>query len=172
MNDIINYDYLNNISDIICYKKDNKFNNLLDKVDDSTIIINNRLLHKNNITHKELFYFNLDNYISFIKDKLKINQLEIRYLISLTLYNMNNKILLSKNYYYDNVEYYNKGFIDLFMYNYYKNYDYLIKFIKIKKYDFNNLIELINKNKKSIIFLESINSKNIDFYLPIIQSII
>ena len=131
-NDITKYDYLNNISDILSYLKEDKFIKLLNNIDNTTINIKNRLLHNNIITHQELFYFNLDNYISFIKNKLLINELEIRYIISLTLYNKYNKILYSKVYYYDNPDYYHKEYIKMFMYNYNKNYTFLEKYISLK----------------------------------------
>ena len=49
MNEIKDYNYLNNISDIIVISKDNKFQKLLKKIDDTQIIVTSHLVHKNKI---------------------------------------------------------------------------------------------------------------------------
>ncbi len=170
INSIINYTYLNNISDIISFCKDKSFINLLNKIDNTKIKIKNNLIQNKKIpTHEELFFFNLDNYISFIKNHLKINQLQVRYIIFLTLNNKNNKILYSKKYYYDNIEYFNKKYEDLFLYNYKKNYLFLKKYIDLKEHNFNELISIINNKKRSHAYFENINISNMSFYLPIIE---
>lgn len=169
INNILSKDYINNSSDILSYYKNDNFKKLLDKLDDSIITVNSRLIHTKNITYLEQFIFNLDNYISYIKSILNINQLQIRYIIELTLYNKNNLILFNKNYFYDNKDYYIKEFKKLFMYNYIKNYNTLKKYINIKKLSFDKFIDKLNQNKnKAHFYFEDIN-KNLPYYINIID---
>ena len=112
------------------------------------------------------------NYISFIKRHLKINQLEIRYIISLTLYNKYNKVLFDTTYYYNNINKYEKSFKKMFMFNYQNNIKLINKYQKIKLRDFNSLISSINANKKrTYAYFETINNMNMNFYLAIINNL-
>lgn len=172
MNDYLLKDYINNSSDIIKFMNDNLLNNLLNKLNDSKVEVTSHLIHKDNtITLKEQFIFNLDNYITFIKEFLTIDQLKIRYIISETLNNKYNKILISKKYYYSNIELYHKEFINMFMLKYNKNIDFLNKYINIKKLNFKELCSFINTNKKAHIYFEDITSKNVQYYINLINSI-
>lgn len=170
-NDILK-DYINNSSDIINFLNDKLLDDIISNIDNSIITVTSHLIHKENtITHKEQFIFNLDNYISFIKEHIHISELKIRYILSETLNNRYNKILLSNKYYYSNVELYQKEFINMFMYKYNKNIAYLSKYIKLDQLDFNSLCNLINTNKKAHIYFEDITSNNVHYYINLIRSI-
>lgn len=174
INKYLKKNYINNYSDILSYSKDKEFNDIINKLDKNKYItVTSNLIHKENkINQIEQFIFNLDNYITFIKDKIFINQLELRYIINLTLYNKYNKILYSSLYYYDNIEKFNNEFINIFMYNYKKNYKILSKYSTIKEKNFDELVDNINTNKKRIsVYFENISKNNISFYLPIYESL-
>ncbi|MBR4178481.1 MAG: hypothetical protein IKR57_03945 [Bacilli bacterium] len=173
MNDFKKYIYLNNLSDIITISKDEKFDTLLNKLDDVKVKVSSHLIHdKNNISSYEQFFFNLDNYITFLKNHLFINQFEIRIIVTLTIYNKYNKILYDKDYYYKNIKKYEDSFIKMFMYSYIRNISFINKYIYIKKRSFEELIDNINKSKKrSYSYFENINSKNITFYIPIFEKL-
>ncbi len=164
---------LNNISDINSFLKEKDFKKLLKKIDSKKKIkINNKIIHKKNLSHKEQFLYNLDMYINFIKSKVFINQFELRYIIYLTLFNRNNNILFHDVYYYEDTNYYINKFIKMFMSNYLKNYRFLSKYINIKKRNFTELIDIINKNKKrTYVYFEDININNMNFYIPLILNI-
>ena len=170
INEILLKNYINNASDIKAFLEDDNFNILLNKIDNNKIItVNSHLIHKENICALEQFIYNFDNYISFIKKHLMLNQFEIRYIISLTLLNKNNKILYSNIYFYDNKDFYINGFKKLFMYMYLKNVKILKKYIKIQKMDFNELITKLNLiNNKAHFYFEDI-SKNLHYYINIID---
>ena len=96
MININDYKYLNNISDILSFFEDKTFLDFYNSINDDNIKVTSNLIHnKKYISRKEQFIFNLDNYISFIKNNIFINPLELRYIISLTLNNKYNKILYS-----------------------------------------------------------------------------
>lgn len=164
---------LNNMSDINDLLEDEKFNNLLKLVDNKKIIlIKNNLIHNDNLSHKDQLLHNIDMYITFLKSKLFIDQFQLRYIIHLTIFNKYNKILLSDIYYYDNVDYYIKEFIKMFMYKYNTNYNLISKYIDIKKRSFEELINIINKAKKrTYIYFEDININNMDFYITLINEL-
>lgn len=171
-NDYILKDYINNSSDIIKFLNDKLLDNLINNIDNSNVIVTSHLIHKENtITLKEQFIFNLDNYITFIKQNINIDQLKIRYIISETLNNKHNKIILSNKYYYSNLELYHKEFINMFMYKYLKNIEFLNKYIKLTKLNFKDLCQLINTNKKAHIYFEDITSNNVQYYINLIRSI-
>lgn len=167
----MNKNIINNLSDIESITNNDKFNELLNKANSNEkISIKNNLIHDHDLSKKEQLFFNLDNYISFIKSKLFINQFELRYIIELTIYNRYNKILLDSTYYFDNPNYYHKVFIKMFMFKYNKNYKLLSKYINIRKRNFDELINLLNNNKKrSYIYFEDIKLNNMNFYIPLIQ---
>lgn len=169
MKEIYNYNYLNNLSDIIALSSDNKFKALLKRINKShNITVTSHLIHKKKkISSTEQFFFNLDNYISFLKRHLYINQFEIRIIINLTIYNEYNNILFDNEYYYSNIQKYENSFIKMFMYNYNKNIIIINKYISIKKRKFNELINIINNKKRSYSYFEKINSKNMNFYITI-----
>ena len=78
MNKLFYKDYLNNISDLIAISKNINFKSLLDKINKKEYIkVNSHLIHKQRkISSTEQFIFNLDNYITYIKSKLFINQFD------------------------------------------------------------------------------------------------
>ena len=164
---------INNISDINSLLQDKEFNNLLKKVNNRTLVtVKNNLIHNNNLTHKEQLLHNIDMYINFLKSKLFIDQFQLRYIVHLTIYNKYNKILLSNIYYYEDIDNYIKEYIKMFMYKYNKNYKFLSKYINIKKRNFDELIELINKRKKrTYIYFEDININNMNFYITLINEL-
>lgn len=164
--------YINNASDINTFLQDHLLDNLLIKTKYKEIRVKSHLIHQvDYINIYEQIIFNIDNYISFIKSYLKINELEIRYILSLTLYNNNLNIFSSDKYYYDDIEYYNNEFINIFMNKYLSNIKLLKKYINIKKLNFKELCNFINTNKKAHIFFESIEEKNVQYYINLIRSI-
>ena len=164
---------LNNISDINSIMDEKGFKTLLDKTkSNKKIYIKNDLIHDHPLSMEEQLLFNIDCYISFLKSKLFIDQLELRYIINLTIYNRYNRVLLSDTYYYDNPNYYQKEFIKMFMYKYLKNYTFLSKYIDSKKRSFEELVNILNKHKKrTYIYFEDINLNNMNFYIPLIQKL-
>lgn len=174
INKYINKEYINNYSDIKSFINDEEFSIILNKLNTKKYIkVTSNLIHKTNkINQIEQFIFNLDNYITYIKQLVHINPIELRYILKLTLYNKYNKILYSDLYYYDYVELYQVKFENMFMHNYLNNIKFIKKFIKIKKRNFNELINIINKHKKrTYCYFENITNNNMNFYLPIIESI-
>ena len=168
----IKYSYINNLSDIIEFLKDIHLLKLYNSLGNNRIKVTSNLIHKTNyIPIKEQFIFNLDNYITFIKDKLCLNQQQIKYLISLTLNNKYNKILYHNKYYYSDINYYHKQFINMFMFEYKKNILFLKNYISIKERSFDEFISFINNKKRSYCYFEKINISNMNFYLSIIESL-
>ena len=169
----INKSYINNSSDILSFYKDIEFKKIISGLDENKLIkVTSHLIHKGKyINQVEQFIFNLDNYISFIKEKIFIKPLELRYIISLTLFNKNNKILYSDLYYYSNLKIYQKAFIKLFMYQYEKNIKIISKDLIIIKRDFNSLIKIINNKKRTYVYFEKITNNNMPFYLPIYEDL-
>ena len=171
INEYLNKQYINNESDIKELFNNKKFVDLFNSINDENIIFNSNLIHKNKtISLKEQFIFNIDNYITFIKQFIFINPLELRYIISLTL-NKNVKKLLISKYYYDNIDYYNDLYKKIFMSNYLENVSKLSKYINIKTRNFDELVKLINNKKRVYSYFEPINNKNINFICEIIKSI-
>ena len=171
INEYLNKQYINNESDIKELFNNKKFVDLFNSINDENITFKSNLIHKNNtISLKELFIFNIDNYITFIKQFIFINPLELRYIISLTL-NKNVKKLLISKYYYDNIDYYNDLYKKIFMSNYLENVSKLSKYINIKTRNFDELVKLINNKKRVYSYFEPINNKNINFICEIIKSI-
>ena len=80
------------------------------------------------ININQLIITNLDNYLSYVKSILLIDQQQIRYIISLTINNKYNKILKSNKYFSDNITYYNNNFNKMLFFNYNKNYCLLKKY--------------------------------------------
>ena len=174
INKYINKDYIKNLSDIKAFINDKEFLIIINKLNKKKYIkVTSNLIHKSNkINQIEQFIFNLDNYITYIKQLIHINPIELRYILKLTLYNKYNKILYSDLYYYDNVELYQIIFKNMFMCNYLNNIKLIKKYIKIKKRSFNELINIINEHKKrTYCYFENITNNNMNFYLPIIESI-
>ena len=171
INEYLNKQYINNESDIKELFNNKKFVYLFNSINDKNITFKSNLIHKNNtISLKELFVFNIDNYITFIKQFIFINPLELRYIISLSL-NKNVKKLLISKYYYDNIDYYNDLYKKIFMSNYLENVSKLSKYINIKTRNFDELVKLINNKKRVYSYFEPINNKNINFICEIIKSI-
>ena len=159
----------NNISDLISLYKDGFLDKLLIK---KSYNIKIKAILIKNCKEVDINYqiiSNLDKYISYVKNTLLIDQLLIRYIVTLTINNLYNKILSSPKYYFDNVEYYIKYFKKMFIYNYNRNHLILKKF-NIKKHSFDELVKIINKNqKKAIIYLEKIDKHNLNFALNVIE---
>lgn len=164
--------YINNASDINAFLQDYLLDNLFIKIKYKEIKIKSHLIHQvDYIDIYEQIIFNIDNYITFIKTYLKINELEIRYIISLTLHNSNLTTFLSEKYYYDDIEYYTNEFINIFMNKYLNNIKLLKKYINIKELNFKELCNFINANKKAHIFFERIEENNVQYYINLIRSI-
>ena len=171
INEYLNKKYINNESDIKELFNNKKYIDIFNSINDENIIFKSNLIHKNKtISLKEQFIFNIDNYITFIKQFIFINPLELRYIISLTL-NKNVKKLLISKYYYDNIDYYNDLYKKIFMSNYLENVSKLSKYINIKTRNFDELVKLINNKKRVYSYFEPINNKNINFICEIIKSI-
>ena len=99
-NDILLNEYIINSSDLYELINNEEFNFKTKKLNlNKKINPKSKLIHKNGITLLELIIFNIDNYISFLKQNLMINQLEIRYIAYLTIYE--NNYLFEEKYYYD-----------------------------------------------------------------------
>lgn len=95
----------------------------------------------------------LNNYYSFVKEKLNIGEQEINYIIDLTLENQN----LINNY------------EEFFMKKYLYNYEILKDYINIKKLNFDELIIKLNQIKnKAHFYFEDID-KNVPYYASIID---
>ena len=161
--------FIINSSDILELTSNDEFKNKLDNLNINEIInIKSKLIHKKDISLLEVIIFNIDNYISYLKNILEINQLQIRYIAYLTMYE--NNYLFDKLYYYDNIEYYNNIFKEIFYQKYKNNYKILSKFKNIPIYSYKELISKINKNKnRAYAYFENINQNNALYYLNIYE---
>lgn len=161
--------FIINSSDILELTSNDEFKNKLDNLNINEIInIKSKLIHKKDISLLEVIIFNIDNYISYLKNILEINQLQIRYIAYLTMYE--NNYLFDKLYYYDNIEYYNNIFKEIFYQKYKNNYKTLSKFKNIPMYSYKELISKINKNKnRAYAYFENINQNNALYYLNIYE---
>ena len=161
--------FIINSSDILELTSNDEFKNKLDNLNINKIInIKSKLIHKKDISLLEVIIFNIDNYISYLKNILEINQLQIRYIAYLTMYE--NNYLFDKLYYYDNIEYYNNIFKEIFYQKYKNNYKILYKFKNIPMYSYKELISKINKNKnRAYAYFENINQNNALYYLNIYE---
>ena len=161
--------FIINSSDILELTSNDEFKNKLDNLNINEIInIKSKLIHKKDISLLEVIIFNIDNYISYLKNILEINQLQIRYIAYLTMYE--NNYLFDKLYYYDNIEYYNNIFKEIFYQKYKNNYKILYKFKNIPMYSYKELISKINKNKnRAYAYFENINQNNALYYLNIYE---
>lgn len=161
--------FIINSSDILELTSNDEFKNKLDNLNINEIInIKSKLIHKKDISLLEVIIFNIDNYISYLKNILEINQLQIRYIAYLTMYE--NNCLFDKLYYYDNIEYYNNIFKEIFYQKYKNNYKILSKFKNIPMYSYKELISKINKNKnRAYAYFENINQNNALYYLNIYE---
>lgn len=151
--------YINNSSDIYSFSKDKEFLQLINNLNKKHYIkVTSNLIHKTDkITQIEQFIFNLDNYITYIKQNIFINQIELKYIINQTIYNKYNKILYSDIYYYDNIDLYINNFKKMFMYNYINN----SKALNIKPKNFINFCNTINNHKKRVYcYFELINNND------------
>ena len=161
--------FIINSSDILELTSNDEFKNKLDNLNINEIInIKSKLIHKKDISLLEVIIFNIDNYISYLKNILEINKLQIRYIAYLTMYE--NNYLFDKLYYYDNIEYYNNIFKEIFYQKYKNNYKILSKFKNIPMYSYKELISKINKNKnRAYAYFENINQNNALYYLNIYE---
>lgn len=100
----------------------------------------------------------MNNYYNFLKNKLTIDDHEIKYIMDLTLKN-----IIIKDNFTDN------EFINIFINKYLKNYELLKDKINIKKYNFDELIIKLNQIKnKAHYYFEDIDN-NLPYYIPIID---
>lgn len=161
----------NNISDLISLYKDGFLDKLLIK---KSYNIKIKAILIKNCKEVDINYqiiSNLDKYISYVKNTLLIDQLLIRYIVSLTINNKYNRILKSNKYFPDNSNIYNQNFEKMLFLNYKKNYSLLKKY-NIKFHDNNELIDIINRHKKkAFVYFEIINKQNLNFYFNIIDYI-
>lgn len=161
----------NNISDLISLYKDGFLDKLLIK---KSYNIKIKAILIKNCKEVDINYqiiSNLDKYISYVKNTLLIDQLLIRYIVSLTIDNKYNRILKSNKYFPDNSNIYKQNFEKMLFLNYKKNYSLLKKY-NIKFHDNNELIDIINRNKKkAFVYFEIINKQNLKFYFNIIDYI-
>ena len=98
VNKILLNEYIINSSDLLEITNSSEFLNMIKDVDiNKEIIVKSKLIHKNNISLLESILFGIDNYLSFLKNILNVNQLEIRYIAMLTIFNDN--YLFSDKYY-------------------------------------------------------------------------
>lgn len=169
INKILLNKFIINSSDILELTSNDEFKNKLDNLNINEIInIKSKLIHKKDISLLEVIIFNIDNYISYLKNILEINQLQIRYIAYLTMYE--NNYLFDKLYYYDNIEYYNNIFKEIFYQKYKNNYKILSKFKNIPMYSYEELISKININKnRAYAYFENINQNNALYYLNIYE---
>lgn len=165
--------YLNNLSDILNFFDCEEFVEIINYniFVEKKIKVTSNLIHKDKyITHYEQFLFNLDNYISFIKNHVFIDQIELRYIIYNTLFNKYNKILFDSMYYYENPLKYINEFKKMFSYKYEVNYNLLRNYINLEKFTFEELISFLNNNKKRAnVFFENISKDNLHLYSEIIN---
>lgn len=161
----------NNISDLISLYNDGFLDKLLIKKSYNIKI--KAILIKNckEVDINCQIISNLDKYISYVKNTLLIDQLLIRYIVSLTIDNKYNRILKSNKYFPDNSNIYKQNFEKMLFLNYKKNYSLLKKY-NIKFHDNNELIDIINRHKKkAFVYFEIINKQNLKFYFNIIDYI-
>lgn len=161
----------NNISDLISLYNDGFLDKLLIK---KSYNIKIKAILIKNCKEVDINYqiiSNLDKYISYVKNTLLIDQLLIRYIVSLTIDNKYNRILKSNKYFPDNSNIYKQNFEKMLFLNYKKNYSLLKKY-NIKFHDNNELIDIINRHKKkAFVYFEIINKQNLKFYFNIIDYI-
>ena len=101
VNKILLNEYIINSSDLLEITNSSEFLNMIKDVDiNKEIIVKSKLIHKNNISLLETILFGIDNYLSFLKNILNVNQLEIRYIAMLTIFNDNylNNYIFCKQY--------------------------------------------------------------------------
>jgi hypothetical protein len=165
---------LNNLSEIYSLLESSALKSRIFSINKNEMIdVNSHLIHKEDcISYYDNVIFNLDNYISFIKNHLFINPFELKYILELTINcNMNN-IFFDKTYYYDNLNHYQDEFVKLFMYKYEINYNILKKHISIKHRNFLELVNNINKHKKRVYsYFDDINQNNLLFHIAIIENL-
>lgn len=169
INKILLNEYIINSSDLLEITNSSEFLNMIKDVDiNKEIIVKSKLIHKNNISLLESILFAIDNYISFLKNIFNINQLEIRYILILTIFN--NNYLFGDKYYYDNMDYFNNIYKEIIMNKYIKNAKFLSKYKNITIYTYEQLIKKINQNKnRAYIYFEDINQNNALYYLNIYE---
>lgn len=163
--EILLKDYIINASDILYLLKTKTIKNLLKNISNIQITTKNKKIHTQNINHIENFIFILDQYIYYLKKNAIIDPLEIRYLTQITIDNIKNKIFLSKIYYLDNEQYYQKQFKKILEHNFKKNYRIIKKNVNNTLVINNkvNIFELINNNKnKYYILFEKIYKNNVN----------
>lgn len=108
-----------------------------------------------NLDNKQ-FINNLNKYINYISKKIVLEKEKKKYIIYLTLYQLNKSVFEK--------ELVEKDYINIFMKNYIKNIRIINKKYKIKKKSFEELINIINTKKRTHIYFEKIDMSNIDYY--------
>ena len=119
---------------------------LLNELSNDKITMNSEFIFKKKIvTHEELFLYNLDKYIGYIKDNYFINHNELIAILPLTLDNKYSKILLSKKQFHSDFNYniYYDSFRKMFLSNIFNNMMYYSSFVKNQT----NFIEMYDNFK-------------------------
>ena len=161
----------NNISDLITLYKDGYLKKIIETNPYNIKISSTLDKNSKEIDINYQIISNLDNYISYVKSILLIDQQLIRYIISITIDNKFNKIFKSNKYFPDNINYYQDNFNKMLFFNYNKNYK-ILKNFNIKYHKSSELISIINQNKKkAFVYFEIINKQNLNLYLNIIEYI-
>lgn len=145
--------------------QDNNLLNIINKLNNDTIYVDSLIIHKKKtITKIENFIYNIDQYICFLKDIFKINQLEIRYILHLTIYS-NIKLFTKELYFYDDKEFYISQFKNILLNKYKKNVKLMSLYIDdLTIYNFNELVSIVNGLKRPYVLFENINKDNINYY--------
>lgn len=108
-----------------------------------------------NIDNKH-FINNLNKYIDYISKKIVLDEEKKKYIIYLTLYQLDENTFKK--------ELNEKDYKNIFMKNYNNNIQIINKKYKIKKLSFEKLINIINTKKRTHIYFENIDKSNIDYY--------
>lgn len=122
----------------------------------------------------ELFLYNLDRYICYVRDTYFINHAELQAILPLTLNNKYSKILLSKDDFHKDFNYLNyyNEFRRMFLFNIYENVffynEHTSGFLSLKRfatqienYNFDDNKDIL---KLENIFIQIINNRNNNLY--------
>ena len=152
---------------------------LVSKIQKEHIKLSNDIVfNKAVVSSDELFLYNLDRYICYVRDNYLINHAELQAILPMTLDNKYSDILLSQlDFHKDsNYEYYYDGFKKMFLYNFYENINYYYNntsgFLTLKRfktqiesYDFNNKNDISTIEK---LFIKVINNRKNNLYVAFI----
>ena len=165
INEILEKPYIKNKKRLISIFKDEDIIKLINNIDNNLIDSDINIFKSNKTTKLELFIYKIDNYITYLKNHLKISSNELTYIIILTINTENNYFLFNES-----IDDLDNNYKELFMYKYNKNIDFLSHYMYINKRSFKSLIDNMNKKKKRVyIYFENITPDNINFFIPIIS---